>query len=387
MKFWVDKTEEMCYNIDLIMRVLFCSDSYYPHPGGVSEYVHYLAAAIRRLGKDVVILAPRYREEYEDGDDVVRIGHCVLLRGNQSTVTFTYDRRLPSLVKDFLSSESFDITHTNGPLGWNLPYWVLHFSRAINVATFHTSFIGFNFYKLAKFAFKGELEKRIDGAIVPSRAALHTIAPHFSLYYRTIPCGVDTERFNPGIEPLTKLPEGIRILFVGRLDPRKGLDRLISAFTIIKQKIPSSLLIVVGKGNIEAYRMMLPHNIKKSVIFEGYVEPDELPRYYASCDVYVSPAIGGETFGIVLLEAMASGIPVIASDIPGYNEVVKDGENGLLFDPTSPEELARVTIELLEDENLGRKIGERARKYALQFSWDVIAERVVDFYEELYNKI
>lgn len=370
-----------------IMKVLLCSDSYYPHPGGISEYIHYLAISLRRLGNDVVILAPRYREEYKNGDDVVRIGQCILFQGNKSTITFTYNRRLASLVRDFLSSEKFDITHTSGPLGWNLPYWVLHFSRAINVATFQTSFIGFNFYKLAKFPFKRELETKVDGAIVPSRAALNTIAPHFSLYYRIIPDGVDTERFYPEIEPIKELPEGKKILFVGRLDPRKGLDRLISAFTMIKQKIPSAFLIVVGKGNIETYRKMIPHNIKKYVIFKGYVDPDTLPRYYASCDVYVSPAIGGETFGIVLLEAMASGIPVVASDIPGYNEVVKDRKNGILFDPSSTEELALRTIELLEDEELRTRLKEKGRKYALQLSWDKVAERVVDFYEELYNKI
>lgn len=369
------------------MRVLLCSDSYYPHPGGVSEYVHYLASAIKRLGNDVIILAPRYREEYKDDDNVVRIGQCILFQGNKSTVTFTYDRRLPSLVRNFLSSEKFDIIHTNGPLGWNLPYWVLHFSRAINVATFHTSFIGFNFYKLAKFAFKKELETKIDGAIVPSRAALYAIAPHFPLYYKIIPNGVDIQRFHPEVEPLTKLPKGRKILFVGRLDPRKGLDRLISAFVKIKQKIPSSFIVVVGKGNIKAYRMMVPRSIRDSVIFEGYVDTDTLPRYYTSCDVFVSPALGGETFGIVLLEAMACGIPVIASAIPGYNEVIKDRENGILFDPSSPQELAYKTIELLEDEDSKKRIKEKARKYVLQFSWDRVAEKVIDFYEELYNKV
>ena len=383
----VDKIRKICYNVKSIMKILLCSDSYYPHTGGVAEYIHHLAVAIRKLGNKVIILAPKYTEEHRDDDFVVRIGRCILFQGNRSTLTFTYDRRLPFLVRDFLQKERFDITHTSGPLGWNLPYWVLHFSKCVNITIFHTAFTGFNFYKLAKFIFKKELEKKIHGAIVSSVVGLKTTSPHFALNYRMIPNGVDTERFNPAVKPIGGLPEGKLILFVGRLDPRKGLDRLISAFRIIKERIPSSYLIVVGVGNRDIYRKMVPHKMRESVIFKGYVPPCLLPGYYASCDLYVSPATGGETFGIVLLEAMASGIPVIGSNIPGYNEVIKDGENGMLFNPSFPSDIASKSLILLENREIREKMIKNARRYALGFSWDKIAERVVSFYEELYKKI
>lgn len=367
------------------MKILLCSDSYYPHPGGVSEYMHFLHVCLKSLGNKVMILAPSYSESFEDTQDIKRIGKCYLVNANMATITITFHRRLPILVRDFIKHRKFDVVHSNGPLGWTLPYWAFHYSRGLNIATFHTAFTGTNLYRFAKIIFKRELQKRMHGIIYPSKTARDTTYPHFPFPSRIIPNGVDIERFSPGNKPLDKFKNrGPKILFLGRLDPRKGLDKLLSAYPKIKTKIKDVVLIVVGVGNpIDYYRKMIPEELRDSVHFEGRVATDLIPRYYASCDVYVSPAIGGEVFGIVLAEAMATGKPVIASNIPGYNEVITDGVNGLLFDPHNPDDIADKVIQALKNRQLRETLSINAREYAKGISWEKVAQRVMCYYKDV----
>lgn len=371
------------------MKILLCSDSYYPHPGGVSEYMHFLSKYLRATGNEVVIVAPEYSDPHEDDIYTKRIGRCYFFKGNSATITFTFHPKLPILVRNFIRNQQFDIIHTNGPLGWSLPYWAFHYSKAVNVATFHTTFTGINLYKFVKVIFKREFHRRMHGVIYPSKTAFKTTFPHIPVSYRIIPNGVDTERFNPGVKPLDKFPEDKpKILFLGRLDPRKGLNHLLAAYPLIKKKIPEAILIVVGSGpSIERYKNSIPAKLRDSVYFEGRVSADLIPRYYATCDSYVSPATGGEVFGIVLTEAMATGKPVVASNIPGYNDVIQDRVNGLLFDYKNPEDIADKVIQTLENKKLRNTLITNGRNFALGISWQNIAKKVLDYYEELYKNI
>ena len=367
------------------MKILLCSDSYYPHPGGVSEYMHFLHAYLKSVGNEVMILAPHYPESFRDTQDIKRIGKCYLFDANMATITVTFHHKLPIFVRNFIKHGKFEVIHTNGPLGWTLPYWAFHYSRGLNIATFHTAFTGTNLYRFGKIIFKREFQKKMHGVIYPSKTARDATYPHFPLPYRIIPNGVDTARFNPRNKPLEKFQNRRpKILFLGRLDPRKGLDRLLSAFPKIKAKISDTLLIVVGAGNpIDYYKRMIPRALRDSVHFEGRVSIDLIPRYYASCDVYVSPAIGGEVFGIVLAEAMATGKPVIASNIPGYNEVITDGLNGLLFDVNDPDDIADKVIQVLRNSQLRDTLGMKGWAYAQNISWGKIAQRVLNYYKEV----
>ena len=201
--------------------------------------------------------------------------------------------------------------------------------------------------------------------------------------YQIIPNGIDTDRFNPAVKPLGKFQDAQpKILFLGRLDPRKGLDRLLAAFPIIKQKIPAAVLIVVGSGPaLQRYQRSVPERLRNSVLFEGRVTADAIPRYYASSTVYVSPATGGEVFGIVLTEAMATGKPVVASNIPGYNEVIQNNVNGLLFDVNSNQDIADKIVTVLLNEKLRDVLSKNGRKRALEFSWQNTARHVLSYYE------
>jgi len=371
------------------LKILLCSDSYYPHPGGVSEYMHFLGKYLRATGNEVIILAPKYSDPYEDDTHTKRIGRCIFFNGNKATITVTFHHKLPILVRNYIKSENFDVIHTNGPIWWNFPYWVFHYSEALNIATFHTAFTGINFYKFAKVIFKQRFQKKMHGAIYGSKTAWKTTHQHFSIPYRIIPYGVDIERFNPVVPALDKFPDNVpKILFLGRLDPRKGLNHLLTAYPLIKKKIPEAILIVVGSGpSIERYKNSIPAKLRDSVYFEGRVSADLVPRYYATCDVYVSPATGGETFGIVLTEAMATGKPVVASNIPGYNDVIQDRVNGLLFDYKNPEDIADKVIQTLENKKLRNTLITNGRNFALGISWNNIAKKVLDYYEELYKNI
>jgi len=207
----------------------------------------------------------------------------------------TFHHKLPTFVRDFIKQEKADVVHTYGLLGWTLPYCAFHYSRGLNVASFRTTFTGIKLYR-----------------------------------------------------------------FLGRLDPRKGSDKLLSAFPKIKAKIRAALLIVVGAGNsIEHFKKMIPKEFSDPVHFEGRAPMDLIPRYYASCDVYVSPATGGEVFGTVLAEAMATGKTVIASNIPGYNEVITDVLNELLFDVNAPDDNTDKVVQVLGNSQLRKTLATK----------------------------
>lgn len=362
------------------MKVLQVSDSYYPDPGGVSEVIYHLSHALRNLGHEVVILTSRHPDAKAD-ELVKRVGWRIRLQANKSEVIWTFSPSLPFEVRDFMKENSFDIVHLHGPLGPNLPFLALFFSNAINVATFHTSFIGFNYYKLAKFVFTG-ISKKIDGSICVSKKAFYEIFRYFPKgYYKIIPNGVDTKRFNPKGEKIKEFSDYPTILFLGRLDPRKGLPILIKALPEIKKEISDVKLIIVGRGNLPKD---IPKSIKNSIIFKGEISQEMVPVYYRSVNLYCSPAIGGETFGIVLLEAMASGTPVIASDIEGYREVIPTKD--MLFSKGNNHELANKIIFLLKNDSIRNKIREIGLNTVRKYDWLSIAKRTEYFYKELLTK-
>ncbi|MDI6815448.1 MAG: glycosyltransferase family 4 protein, partial [Dehalococcoidales bacterium] len=174
----------------------------------------------------------------------------------------------------------------------------------------------------------------------------------------------------------------VNILFVGRLEKRKGLGYLLEAYKQIKQEIPNSRLIIVGPSTRlrKKYAKWVVQNGLKDVVFVGYVPYDELPRYYKTADIVCSPATGRESFGIVLLEAMAVGKPIVASNIDGYASLVTHGAEGLLVPPKDEEMLARTLASLMTNKSLQQQMGARGRAKALNYGWEQIAQRVFDYY-------
>jgi len=229
---------------------------------------------------------------------------------------------------------------------------------------------------------------KLHGRIAVSPAALESIARYFPGYYELIPNGIDIERFRPDVPPIARF-ERPTVLFVGRFnESRKGLRYLLEALALVRREFPDVLLLVVGPGDPQRYERQIERaELGENVRFVGPVPEELLPSYYTACDVFCAPATGGESFGIVLLEAMASGRPVVASDIRGFRFVLRHGVEGLLVERKNAEALALALVHLLADPHLRERLGKAGRQRAEQFSWPVIAQRTLAYYERLLRGV
>lgn len=208
--------------------------------------------------------------------------------------------------------------------------------------------------------------KRLKALIAVSSSARQFISQYYKADYHIIPNGIDTKRFSPEVKPMEqyKNDKDFKILFLGRMDPRKGFKYLLRAFPLIYQKITNVKIIVVGGGIMKHwYKMALPSELSPRVDYHGFVPNDQVPRFYAACDLYCSPATRGESFGIVLLEAMASGKPVVASNIHGYNSIVKDGQTGFLVEKKNPLALAESIIKLAKNKEMRNNMEKFPRSF------------------------
>jgi phosphatidylinositol alpha-mannosyltransferase len=227
----------------------------------------------------------------------------------------------------------------------------------------------------------GRLAARLHGRVAVSAAARHFIDRYFPGDYKVIPNGVDLGRFGD-LEPIEQWRDGTaNLLFVGRFEQRKGLLVLLRAFRALRRSGRDCRLLVVGRGpqEREARRYIATRGLT-GVHLLGRVSDQEKARLFATADVYVSPATGQESFGIVLLEAMAAGTAIVCSDIHGYKGVVRRGQQALLVPPRDPVELAEAIGSLLDDPALRARMGASGRQRAEQFSWPSIAAKVDDYY-------
>jgi phosphatidylinositol alpha-mannosyltransferase len=256
-------------------------------------------------------------------------------------------------------------------------------SATVNVATFH-AFGGFNPMLWASKRLVQRLAHRLDGRIAVSGAARHFITRYLPGDYRIIPNGVDLDRFADA-EPFEELRDGtLNILFVGRFEERKGLIHLLKAYHRLRKRHVDARLLIIGSGpkQREYTRWVGLRNVR-DVEFLGRVSDEDKARYFASADIFCAPSTGQESFGIVLLEAMAAGVPIVASDIHGYKNVLIRGEQGLLVEPRNPRALAAALYRLAGDPDLRHRMGEAGRATAPEYSWDRVSERLVEYYREV----
>ncbi|MBE0432282.1 glycosyltransferase family 4 protein [candidate division WOR-3 bacterium] len=363
------------------------SDIFYPHTGGIPEHILYLCKTIRQLGHDARILAPSYGKNHPWVEDyIIRLGRAVKIPKNRSFAVLTFGVLIPWKLRRLLERERFDVIHLHGSIAPTLPYLALKYSKAKNFITFHSAHEKSYGYVLWEPVLE-QYFRKLDGLIAVSTVARDSVAKYFPGRYRIIPNGIDTERFNPDVRPIEELSGySPKVLFVGRFEPRKGLKYLLQSFPMVLREIPTARLVVVGQGILERYyRRYVEEHIKGSVHFVGHVSAQDLPRYYASCDVYCSPATGAESFGIVLLEAMAAETPIVCSDIPGYRTIMEDGREGLFFTACDPKALAQKLVQLLKDPARRKEMGANGRKKAIAYDWKKVTNQVLDFYHEALN--
>ncbi len=353
-------------------------------PGGVAVHISQLSRQLTRLGHEVQVLAPHSpSREREGGTPFVPLGRSVPLPSGGSIARVSLSWWLYRKIRDLLEREDFDIVHLHEPLAPILPMCVLQFSNAVNIGTFHACHHHQYLYRLSHPITK-RWHRRLHGSIAVSPAAHRYISLTFPGNYRIIPNGVDVDHFARQALPWPQYRDGkTNILFVGRLEKRKGLKYLLEAYSRLKWDLPNIRLLVVGPGSLDKdSHLILSARNPQDVVLVGGVSYDDLPRYYATADIFCSPATGAESFGIVLLEAMAAGKPIVASDIEGYQGIVSHGRQGLLVPARDSEALAEALGQLVRDPQLAQRMGATGREMVEPYRWEEVARQVESYYYE-----
>jgi len=370
---------------DSAMKVGLVSPYDFASPGGVNDHVRHLAVQLQQLGHETRIFAPSSRADVDfDSARFYRIGTPIAIPVNDSVARITLSFHLANQVAAIVADEGFDVLHFHEPLMPALPITMLRMSNTANVGTFHAfarSNVGYFYGRPLLQPYLEHLHRAI-AVSEPARAFVQRYFPAFPM--RVIPNGVDVSVYRPGLAPIRHLrDECLNVLFVGRLEKRKGLGDLLRAYRAMSMRIPQTRLIIVGdgplRGRVESYvaRHRLPN-----VVVAGYVPDSVKPRYYNSADIFCAPATGAESFGIVLLEALASGLPVVATEVPGYMSVLESGRDSVTVQPKNWRELAASLVILARDAELRRRLSDYAIQKARRYSWELVASEVIEVYQE-----
>lgn len=399
------------------MKVGFISNHSFLRPGGVKAHILSLKDEFEKRGIEAKVIIPRREKSEKYDKDIIFLGRSIPVHFKGTEADFSFALNLEKISK-VLKKEKFDILHFHnfGILG----YQILRKSKSLNILTIHTGYKRSEILKenlLSKIAIKekskilkkfsslpidyliGKVRKRMNGAITVSPFGLD-FCEGFLGPKTIIPNGVDLERFNPKVKKIKKFQDSkylnpaplsrksgawVNILFLGRIEERKGLIYLLKAYQILDDTLPPPYkirLIIVGDGVLkENCRQFVQKNNLKNVIFEGEMSYHKTPSYFATADIFVSPAIFGESFGIVLLEAMASGVPVVAFGNKGYKTIMRDKYKDFLAKPKDFITLAKKIEILIKNAQKRKEMREFGTKLVKEYSWPKIADRILDFYK------
>ena len=357
-------------------------DSY----GGVNDHVSHLNEQFRRSGIDSRIIAPSSRSQSDIGDDFIPMGRPVPVPSGGSIARVSLSVWIRPKVWRLMEREKFDVVHLHEPFASAVTLSALTFNFGdipIKVGTYHT-FKGSHLYKFISGRILRRYSDLLHGQIAVSEPARAFISAHIPGDYKVIPNGIDVKKFSKA-SPFPRFADSkTNILFLGRLEKRKGLRYLLDAYSGLKWEFPNTRLIVVGGGNLDAESLrILGERNPGDVIFTGEVSESDKCRYFATADIFCAPATGQESFGIVLLEAMASKTAIVASDIVGFSQVVHDGQESLLFKSRNVQSLKESLIRLVNDKTLRNRLGNNARIKVEQYRWENIAVELIDYYRIL----
>ncbi|MFC1780454.1 glycosyltransferase family 4 protein [Patescibacteria group bacterium] len=360
--------------------------------GGVYSHIQYLSDELRRREHEVKIITPSVKGEDTDKEDIIFIGKCedVFFNNTQGDISFARGDEKDKL-KKVLQEEKFDILHFHEPASPVLPLQILQESNSINVATFHASFpgniVGKSIETLAATIFSS-ITNVLDGVIAVSEVPKKYFKEYYKGKIHVVPNGIDLDVYKPSNEPFEKYMDGkVNILFLGRLDKRKGVMYLLKAFRKLNKKIENLRLIIAGKGEqLNKVKDYVRKHKLKNVEILGFIKEKDKPGIYASCDIFCAPALYGESLGIVLLEAMASGKPVVAFANPGYKTVLKGTGSLFLVKPKDVKGLTKKLEILCNDKKLRKFVGEWGISEVKSYSWIRVCDDVLKVYEEAILK-
>ena len=347
-------------------------------PGGVQNHIKDLAEYLIAQGHYVSVLAPVV-DETDLPDFVVSAGKPLAIPYNGAVARILFGPAALARVRQWITHGSFDLLHLHEPAIPSLSLLACSVAEGPMVGTFHAAAKK----QRAIYAIGPILDpiiEKLSARIAVSEAARETLTDHFKTDALVIPNGIYVDNFACGKE----IPEwsGNTLGFIGRFEePRKGLPVLIEALPIIARFAPDVRVIVAGPGDGEKVKSAIDHQLRDRFTFIGRISDEAKADFMASVGIYVAPNTGGESFGIILAEALAAGAPVLASNIPAFDSLLGQGRYGELFENEDSEDLARKAIDLLRNHKKRMELSAAGQIESARFDWKVVAEQVFDVYE------
>ena len=346
-------------------------------PGGVQAHIADLRQYLVAKGHSVSVLAPTADEEALP-DWVVGAGKPISIPYNGAVARVLFGPIAFAKVKQWISENDFDLLHLHEPAIPSISLLACWAAEGPMVGTFHVSAKK----QKASFAIVPILEpviEKLSARIAVSEAARETLIAHLETDAVVIPNGIYAERMRGKVRPEWS---GQTLGFMGRFnEPRKGLKVLIDALPIISRFLPEVKVLVAGPGQPDEFLAQIDTQLRSRIRFLGKLSESEKADFMSSVGAYVGPNTGGESFGIILAEALAGGAAVVASDIPAFDAVLEHGKYGRLFKSEDSTDLAKVIIELLRDRNARDEMAKAGQQYAQKFDWDVVAQDILEVYE------
>ncbi|HZB96614.1 MAG TPA: glycosyltransferase [Herpetosiphonaceae bacterium] len=363
------------------MKIGFVVDDHMGRPGGVQEYVRGLRAYLERQGHATVIFSGSGGPP-ERG--VVPLGVSLPLRGSGSSTSIPLTLEPPWGLERLLRYAACDVLHVMAPYSPTLSGRLLVHSGAAHVMTFLVAIEPRWYLRMlaALATFQWHSLSRFHARIAISQAAAASARELYGGVYRIVPVGIDVDRFRPPAVPASATDDNLTILYIGRLEQRKGVANLLRAVARLQRERHDVRLEIGGDGpERQALERLADELGLRDVHFRGYVPPGDLPRLLHRADLFCAPATHAESFGIVLLEAMAAGLPIVAAANAGYAEVLAAHPDNLLVRPGDDRSLAGALASLAAAPAYRAEIGRRNLAAAQNYSWDAVGSAILKVYD------
>ncbi len=349
-------------------------------PGGVQTHIRELTKHLQDEGHQVSVFAPVSDEERVNESWLVNAGKPISIPVNGSVARVLFGPIASSRVKQWITQGDFDLLHLHEPAIPSLSLLACSAATGPMVGTFHVS----SPKQKAIYAIGPILEpivEKLTARIAVSESARQTLKDHFDTDAVVIPNGIESSQYSSA-QPTIHWRNPHTLGFIGRFEEsRKGLQILLDALPIIARFVPDVRLLVAGPGDGDELIKKLDIGLRNRIVFLGFLSEQEKASFLKSINIYVAPNTGGESFGIILTEALSAGTPVVGSDISAFKAVLDNGEAGLLFKNGDSADLAKVLIGLLRDEELQQSLSSKGKLSSQKYDWQVVADQILSVYE------
>ena len=349
-------------------------------PGGVQTHIRDLTQHLIDEGHYVSVLAPISDDSISHEEYVVNAGKPISIPVNGSVARVIFGPIASSRAKQWVASGDFDLLHLHEPAIPSLSLLACSAAEGPLVGTFHVS----TPKKKAIYAIGPILEpivEKLTARIAVSELARSTLKDHFETDAVVIPNGIDGQKFS-NAKVLAEFSGDYTVGFIGRFEePRKGLQVLIDSLPIVARFIPNVRYLIAGPGESKDFLKEIDPQLRNRIKFLGRLTDEDKASFLKSIKIYVAPNTGGESFGIILTEALSAGTAVVASDIPAFKAVLENGEAGALFINEDSEDLAKTLVSMLKDDQKLNRLASNGKLSAQKYDWQVVAEQIESVYE------